>query len=115
MDMELENFISETLKQVARGIKQAQEQTKEHKMTIVPHCIAFSQGSHVFNDRTGEPIDYLEFNIVVTPQKGGSENNDKESVVVATTTPDGSFRDFSPYMSRIKFSVPMHLPKDSAK
>ena len=37
--MKLEDFICETLLQVANGIKQAQAQSKEHKMTIVPSII----------------------------------------------------------------------------
>jgi hypothetical protein len=63
----------------------------------------------MFNDSTGEPVDFIELNIVVTPAKDSEDG--KEDVFVPSTAP-GENEDsipYSPYMSRIKFSIPVHF------
>jgi hypothetical protein len=54
--MKLESFICETLKQVVNGIKTAQTEVKDRGASIVPPHITFNQGSQVFDNKTGAPI-----------------------------------------------------------
>ena len=107
--MKLEDFISKTLENVINGIKTAQSNAKESGISVFPRNVAFSQGSHLFNDSTGEPVDYIEFNIVVTPAKDFEDS--EENVFVPSTSPgeDEESIPYSPYMSRIKFSIPIHF------
>ena len=74
--MKLEDFISKTLEHVINGIKTAQAGAKEKGVSVFPHKVAFSQGSHMFNDSTGEPVDFIELNIVVTPAKDSEEGEE---------------------------------------
>jgi hypothetical protein len=109
LKMKLEDFISKTLEHVINGIKTAQSKAKENGISVFPHKVAFSQGSHMFNDSTGEPVDYIEFNIVVTSAK---DSEDGEEDVFVPSTISGEDEDsipYSPYMSRIKFSIPVHF------
>jgi len=109
--MKLESFVSETLKQVINGIKMAQTEVKDRGASIVPPHITFNQGSQVFDNKTGVPIDYIEFNVAVTTTDGVNKS-EEESIYVGISGVQGEPHVVSPFMSRIKFSVPMLLPKD---
>lgn len=110
-EMELESFVSETLKQVINGIKTAQADLKDRGAAMVPAHMAFNHGSQVYDNKTGAPINYVSFYVAVTTSDAANPNSG-EGVFISEGKFAGDPRAINTLTTRIKFSVPIMFPKD---
>ncbi len=112
--MELKDFVSETLRQVLGGIKEAQSFASEHGGKIMPERIAFrtDQGLQLWDKNDGTPIHMIEFDVAVTTTEGTATKGGIGVFVGAIGLgSQGQSNASNQSVSRIKFSVPVQYPK----
>lgn len=109
--MDLETFISETLRQIVKGVKAAQEHEDCRGAEINPRArvLVASSGDKVPGDASARQV---EFDVAVTVSEG-AEKQGKGNIGVASILGIGgqaSSNMSNTSVSRIKFSVPVVLP-----
>lgn len=98
--MQLEEFVSESLRQIIAGVKRAQDDTKEMGAKINPDGLRF----HVENHR-------VEFDVAVTAAEGtGTKGGIGVVAGVFNLGSAGESNASSTTASRIKFGVIVELP-----
>jgi hypothetical protein len=116
--MNLDEFITATMTQIIKGIKNSQKVAKDNGAKISSASLkivgAAGGGGIVYYDKSsGEIVQYVEFDIAVTTKEG-----DKEKGGVGVFV--GSFgigaqaqiENEKSSLNRIKFSIPLYLPKN---
>ena len=114
--MTLEEFISETLKQIINGVKTAQEFSNNMGASINPPNITFrtDQGLKYWDKKTGSPVENIEFDIALTTVEGSSAKGGLGIFVgAAGVGAQGQSNSSNQTVNKIKFSVPLMLPKQN--
>jgi hypothetical protein len=101
--MDLENFVQESLNQIFNGVKGAQESAAKSGGEINPKV----SGKGTF-DHTGRIIHPIEFDVAVTVVETGNVNG---GISVMGVGLKGASSESNTSVSRIKFNVPISLPK----
>lgn len=126
--MELKDFISQTLVQIAEGISEANEQLKSSDAIVNPPNVLISNGSgsdrltygriKVADDYESDSkqVQKIDFDVSVTATQGtetkGGIKIGISSIGLGSEGKSGNERQAS---NRIKFVVPMVLPYGKAK
>jgi hypothetical protein len=109
--MELKTFVSETLKQIVEGVKQAQEDVKNLGATVNPSNTANAEKQLYLTNTTRRTAQVIDFDISLTEteatQTGGSIGVFFGSVGLGA---HGKAESGSNAMNRVKFSIPVALP-----
>lgn len=108
--MELNRFISETLKEIIAGVKDAQEFAKENGACINPNQFGtLTSPKHILDmgDGTVSIVQPVEFDVCVTHTKKKSGKGGIEIL-------SGGMENSTNTASRIKFSVAVSLPRMKA-
>lgn len=101
--MKLEDFVSETLKEVMQGVKKSQATSNEHGGCIAPHYLKLSENMYK-----------IEFDIAVTTTEGTSTQSGVGVFVGPVALGSKGHSDASSQsLSRIKFSVPVTYPRQT--
>jgi len=112
--MELQEFISATLIQVLEGVRDA----KAHQLTqndggqINPHTVGTKHPDKQVSQETKTIVQDVEFDVAVTVEKG-TETKGGILVVLGAVSlgSSGKSDKSSATVSRIKFSIPIGLPR----
>lgn len=121
--MKLEEFVSETLKAVIKGVKSSQAFAKENDAIINPEIdnnISFQKSKSpvvFFNNRDGAvELTVIEFDVAITVSNQ-QEAEGGAGVSVLSFNVGGSIneKEFKETVSRIKFNLNVALPSTSAK
>ena len=111
--MQLEEFISETLKQIINGVTEAQLYAKTKGAVIVPEgLINFSTGTPNYADRYREnPAHIIEFDVALTTMEK-NETSGKAGIFVTVFKAgiEGKGGSENSTVSKIAFAIPIHLP-----
>jgi len=110
--MNLDDFVSETLKQIIKGVVVAQEfgNTCNTKVNPITARFGSSTGGLAYCHETGVPLQHVEFDVAVTVSE--EKSTSEEGVVMGSISisPANSSTTQSSSISRIKFQVPILLP-----
>ena len=120
--MELQDFISTTLIQIARGIEMAANELDDSKAVVNPRNVntrvpeeADIYGYLDTKRKFYKVVQKIEFDVAVTAEKGtetkGGIGIQVGSIGLGT---QGKSENASSSVSRIKFSIPMTLPTEDA-
>ena len=103
--MNLDDFVSETLKQIIKGVVAAQEFGDSHNAKVNPITARFhsSTEGQAFCQETGVPLQHVAFEEQTSSGEESTIGSISVSPVSANTTQNSS-------VSRIKFDVPVLLP-----
>jgi len=95
--MDLKDFVSETLRQIVDGVKDAQPAAQSKGAVVVPHY---------------QHAEKVEFDVAVTAVEG-TEKGGKAGLLVWSLggAVSGKFESSTSTVSRIRFSVAVELPK----
>jgi hypothetical protein len=112
--MQLKDFISETFKEIVDGVIAAQAYAGPKGARVSPagsNCRT-DQGALVFWDgATGEVLTVIEFDVAVTTtENSGTKGGIGVFVGPVGIGSQGQSSAGNSSISRIKFSVPIHLP-----
>jgi hypothetical protein len=100
--MDLEHFVAETLRQIAAGVKRGQESAKEHGAQVNPNYGSVALAN----------LPRIEFDVAVTVVEASGQKGGGGLVVGPFALGGQASSDASnTSISRIKFAVPMDLPK----
>lgn len=105
--MELSKFVSETLKEIISGVKDAQEFAKDNDACINPNQFGtLTTPKHILDmgDGTISVVQPVSFDVCVTQTKKKSGKGGIEIV-------SGSMESSTDTVNRIKFSVAVSLPR----
>jgi hypothetical protein len=107
--MDLETFIAETLRQIVKGVKIAQQHEDCAGAKIVPHTIENKRGGTT--RYLAEGVQGIDFDVAVTVTEG-SEKKGGIGVLTGVLGIGGQASTNAAIgsVSRIKFSVPVILP-----
>lgn len=108
--MKLQDFVSETLKQIINGVKEAQEGAEKAGAIISPDShLTYENKKYLFC--SGRLVEHVEFDVAVTTSKG-KETKGGLGIFVAGIGlgTQGKSDASSISVSRIKFSLPLVLP-----
>lgn len=108
--MKLQDFVSETLKQIINGVKEAQGQAKKAGATISPDShLSYDNKKYLFY--AGRLVEHVEFDVAVTTSEAKETKGGLGIFVVGIGVGTGGKSDASTIsVSRIKFSAPVVLP-----
>lgn len=110
--MKLDDFVSETLKQIIRGVVAAQEFGNSQNAKINPATARFhssTEGLSYCGD-TGVPLQHVEFDVAVTVTEENIATDGGGTVGSISVSPNSSSTSQNSSISRIKFEVPILLP-----
>ena len=111
--MELQDFVTETLKQIITGVKEATVHAKESGAELNPTNLTWSGGdtriiTHISN---GAIVQNIEFDIAVTTTDSSKSKGGVGVFVGAVGIgTSAQSQEENTSLSRIKFSVPLSLP-----
>jgi hypothetical protein len=112
--MKLKDFVAETLKEIVDGVVEAQEYYKAKGGSVNSSSITFrtDQGLQMWDSENGQPVQQIEFDVAVTTTEG-KETKGGIGVFVGPVGlgSQGKSDATNSSSSRIKFSVPILLPK----
>lgn len=110
--MKLDDFVSETLKQIIKGVVAAQEYGNTQNAKVNPITARFHGNTEgqTFCQETGVPLQKVEFNVAVTVTEEQTSANDGESVGSISVSSSSSSSSQNSSVSRIQFEVPVLLP-----
>jgi len=111
--MILQAFISETLKEIIAGVKEAQEYAASQNAKVNPSArhIGGAKSPVLVDDSTLEHLQNVEFDVAVTSTEGSTTEAGAGIFVAAIGMgAKGKSDTSSSSISRIKFSVPLGLP-----
>jgi hypothetical protein len=109
----LEDFVSETLKQIINGVKSAQEYSGKLDASINPPRLTFrtDQGEiRLVDPETRRIAQEIDFDIAVTTTEGTTKGGIGIFVGPLAVGSQGQSDATNSSMSRIKFKVPILLP-----
>ncbi|MES1934414.1 hypothetical protein T35B1_17506 [Salinisphaera shabanensis T35B1] len=120
--MELEQFISTTLVQIANGIQSAADQLHGTRAIVNPRNVstAGAKGEQIYGylnvrKKFFKVVQRIDFDVAVTAAEGSEANGGigirVGSIGVGAT---GKSENSNTTVSRIRFSVPMVLPMEDA-
>ena len=122
--MELKEFISQTLVQVAEGISEANQQLQNSDAVVNPPNVSVSRSSDsqvygtIKRNYQSEftPVQKIDFDVSVTATKG-TETNGGIKIGIGTIGlgSEGRSENENQASNRIKFSVPMVMPYGPTK
>ena len=109
--MELQEFVTETLKQIVHGVRDALKARAESGALISPLVGRLDTAGGVFDRKTGNALQEVEFDVAVTATEGTARKSGigvmLGSVGVGT---QGKAEASNSSVSRIRFTVPIGLP-----
>lgn len=115
--MDLENFISISLVQIAKGIDRANAELKGTGAIVSPKKVTDvrkenTYGNLKLNDNSWVRVQQIDFDVALTATEG-SETKGGLGISVGAISLGGAAKDdySQSSVSRIKFSVPMLLPQ----
>ena len=109
--MELKDFISETLKQIIEGVASAQEFGATRGALVNPKGLKSSKAEYL-DEATGEAASLIAFDVAVTTVEGqGTKGGVGVFIAPFTLGSQGQSDSSTSTVSRVKFSIPAHLPK----
>lgn len=110
--MKLDDFVSETLKQIIKGVVAAQEFGNSQNAKVNPISARFhssTQGQSFCSD-TGVPLQHVAFDVAVTVSEEQSSSEESASVGSISVSPANSSTTQNSSINRIKFEVAVLLP-----
>jgi len=109
--MKLDDFVSETLKQIIKGVVAAQEFGNSQNAKVNPISARFhsSEGQSYCHD-TSVPLQHVVFDVAVTISEEQSSSEESTSIGSISVSPANSSSTQNSSISRIKFEVPVLLP-----
>lgn len=117
--MELEEFISETLSQIVRGIERAREETGRHatigaQVQILPPGDNTGVGVMPMKGSNGGVAHLVKFDVALTASDG-VEAKAKLGVVSGLLNTGGEAKKdwLNSTVSRVQFTIPIAMPKKS--
>lgn len=104
--MELQKFVSETLKAIIAGVKDAQVFAEENDACINPYDFGICKPEHIIDLGNGNVsiVQPVSFDLCVEET---SKSNGKAGIQVIS----GGFEDTSNTISRLQFSIAVSLPR----
>lgn len=110
--MNLDDFVSEALKQIIKGVVVAQEFGNTCNAKVNPITARFhsSTEGHAFCNETGVPLQHVEFDVAVTVSEEKSTSEEGTVMGSISVSPANSSSMQNSSSSRIKFRVPVLLP-----
>lgn len=109
--MKLEHFVSETLRQIINGVISAQEMVNtDAKINPVTARFNSNTEGHAFCQRTGVPLQKVEFDVAVTVTEDSASSSGGAAVGSISVSPASSSSFHNTSVSRIRFEVPLLLP-----
>lgn len=110
--MKLDDFVSETLKQIIKGVVAAQEYGNTQNAKVNPITARFHSNTegHAYCQKTGVPLQKVEFNVAVTVTEEQSSTSDGGSVGSISVSSANANATQNSSVSRIQFEVPVLLP-----
>jgi hypothetical protein len=111
--MDLKDFVSETLVQIADGIEQAQKQLAEKKSQAIINTNTTSDGSgRLVTGGVRKPVEIVEFDVAILANEGTETKAGFGLAVVSLLNIEagGKSNKSNGSESRIKFKVPMVFP-----
>ena len=114
--MELDTFITATIKAIIKGIKDSQDFAKENESRVNPKtqsATVHNSGDFVIfkGENEKRSISNVDFDIAVTVSKQ-EENNVSAGIKVFSIGIGGKIKDIgnNEVVSRLRFSIPIVLP-----
>jgi hypothetical protein len=113
--MKLDNFISETLNSVIKGIKDSQDFAKENGARINPNVGKWDYDKtrtiYLGKEKEASIVSTIDFDVAIS-SSNEQENGLKGGVNVMSLNFGGNLsdKDISSIVSRIKFSIDIVLP-----
>ncbi|BDM64134.1 hypothetical protein NFHSH190041_15860 [Shewanella sp. NFH-SH190041] len=110
--MKLDDFVSETLKQIINGVSVAQEYgaTKNAKVNPISARFHSSTEGQAFCQETGVPLQHVSFDVAVTVTQEQTSSDGGGQVGSISVSPDSTNNSQNSSVTRIKFDVPVLLP-----
>ncbi|MCP4113135.1 MAG: hypothetical protein GY749_47665 [Desulfobacteraceae bacterium] len=112
--MKLNDFISETLKQIIDGVHSVKDYALEKGVKLNPDSARVNESNSnvVMDFESGGLIQIVEFDVGLIVSEG-QKTGDDSSIVVGDikVTPQQKLEMQNSTVSRIKFSIPLKLPK----
>lgn len=111
--MQLDDFVSETLKQIIKGVVEAQEFGNGKNAKVNPDSARFHSPTAAVQtmcQETGVPLQHVAFDVAVTVSEEKNEEGKGKSVGSISVSPAGTNSTQNSSVSRIKFEVPVLLP-----
>jgi len=109
--MNLDDFVSETLQQIIKGITSAQQFGASHGAQINPISIKPSgTDSHSYCKFTGAPIQLVSFDVALTVSQESSTSSPEAKVGSISVSPSDTNSIHNSSISRIKFEIPVMFP-----
>jgi hypothetical protein len=110
--MKLDDFVAESLKQIIKGVVEAQNFGNSYNAKINPSnvSIAGSPGRVTYCSGTGVPLQYVEFDVAVTIAEENQAIESGQTVGYISVSPANFNSSQNSSISRIKFEVPVLLP-----
>jgi hypothetical protein len=112
--MQLDDFVSQTLKQIIDGVSTAQNYARSKNANINPSSARYHSSTEglAYCSETGIPLQNVEFDVAVTVAESQSNNNGSPSVGAISVTSSTETTTQNSSVSRIKFKVPVLLPHE---
>jgi hypothetical protein len=117
MEIELKDFISESLKQIVDGVLAAQEYAKDKKAQIMPGNIQIAINNKIadgFMYTSGDGVaNLIEFDIAVSASEAAQTKSGAGGalVTVLSASVQGQSEASRATVSRIRFTLPVVLPR----
>ncbi|WP_351189333.1 hypothetical protein [Shewanella sp. TB4-MNA-CIBAN-0142] len=110
--MQLDEFVSQTLKQVIDGVSDAQKYGALRNANINPSSARMDSkaAGYIFCAQTGVPLQEVEFDIAVTVSESNTTSDGDKSIGAISVTAANQASNQNSSVSRIKFKVPILLP-----
>ena len=112
--MKLKDFIAETLKEIVNGVAEAQEYYRGKGGSINSDDVRFhkTDNTQMWNYKDGQPVQQIDFDVAVTTTEG-TETKGGIGIFVGPIGlgSQGKSDAINSSSSRIKFSIPILLPK----
>ena len=110
--MQLNEFVSETLKQVIDGVTSAQEYGRSKNANINPSSARMDNkaSGYSYCVKTGILLQDVEFDVAVTVSESNMSTDGDKSMGAISVSAASSSASQNSSASRIKFKVPILLP-----
>lgn len=112
--MELREFVAETIKQIATGVKDAQAAHEDHGGFVNPHLSTTAELAvkHGILIASGNAVQLVQFDVALTVTEGtGTKGGIGIFAGALNIGSSGQSNEQSSSVSRVKFFVPLVLPK----
>lgn len=111
--MKLEDFVSETILQITRGVQKAQPGVKESGGLLNPYMRTVGRELSIgqAEGRGGEVVSLIEYDVALTvDEKSGTQGGIGVVAGMFTLGSKGKSSKGEATVSRVKFSIPILLP-----